>query len=146
MTTQLNFSWPRRLGRKCAAILEACDNIAENHDPLWAFYDWADIQGDVELITGWKPSKGAVTGHLSNLEKWGYITRIHARNYDRTKNGERWYTTPDRVDEVNAAVREALEWIDRFKRGRFPVTGHEVFMQTLERNAQTSHFRKAMGL
>ena len=144
MQTPIPFPWQRRLGRKTSAVLECCEDMAANPDPLWCFFDWADVQAEVAIRTGKVPSKGAITGHLSNLEKWGFICRIEARNYERTRYGERWYTTPERVDDANAHVREALKWLDRMGRRRYPAD-HETFVATLARNAKNPRFQTGVA-
>ena len=90
------------------------------------------------------PGKGAVTGHLSNLEKWGFIARIDARNYERTRYGERWYTLPERVDEANDAVLNALWWLERIGGRRYPAD-HESFIASLARNAKNPRFQTGVA-
>ena len=144
MQAQIPFPWQRRLGQKTSVILEVCEDLSESNDPLWTFWDWADVQAEVAMRTGKVPSKGAVTGHLSNLEKWGFIARIDARNYERTRYGERWYTLPERVDEANDAVLNALWWLERIGGRRYPAD-HESFIASLARNAKNPRFQTGVA-
>ena len=145
MQAQLPFKWQRRLGPKRSAILDTCYNIAESPDPLSAFWNWTDIHIDLLLTDEVNFSRGSLTGHLSALEADGFIKRIHLRDYKRTNRGERFYTTPERVDEVNAAVREALDVLERFKRGRWPHNSQD-FVDCLQHNLENPRFCNRMGL
>ena len=145
MQAQIPFKWQRRLGPKRSAILDTCENIAEHPDPLCAFWDWTDIHIDLLLTDEINLSRGSITGHLSALEAAGFIKRIHLREYKRTDKGERFYTMPERVDEVNAAIGEAIDVLTRFERGRYP-NDPQDFVSCLQHNLKNPRFRNRMGL